>query len=36
MVGLTISMHYQLFEELKFQNCFDEHAPGPPKTLLFS
>ena len=33
MVGLTISMHFQLFEDLKFRFFFpEEHVPpGPPK-----
>ena len=33
MVGLTILMHFQQFENLKFLNFFPgEHAPGPPKS----
>ena len=31
MVGLTISMYFQQFEDLKFLIFPGEHAPGPPK-----
>ena len=29
MVGLTVSMHFQQFEELKFLFFPGEHVPGP-------
>ena len=31
MVGLTISMHFQQFENLKFLFFPGEYVPGPPK-----
>ena len=31
MVGLSISMHFQQFENLKFLFFPGEHVPGPPK-----
>ena len=31
MVGLTISMHFQQFEDLKFIFFLEDHAPGPPR-----
>ena len=30
MVGLTVSMHFQQFEDLKFQNVSGEARLGPP------
>ena len=33
MVGLTITMYFRQFEDLKFQNFPEEHAPGSPKAL---
>ena len=32
MVRLTISVHFQQFEDPKFLNFPGEHAPGPPKS----
>ena len=35
MVGLTVSMHFRQFEDLKFQFFLGEHALGPRKTLIW-